>query len=153
MTGLTGKWDAMITAIESGLKTITELANTAEGRTRVFVYKAKPAFVEGDYEVVIVPGDMSPNEGGVTSRTTWNVFTIIIDLIYCSNQEDTFAGASIKAITVAEKVYDKFHLTNISGTCRLARCNIEVGEGFLAIRNIDAIPVRVNIIAEVPITQ
>jgi len=151
MPGLAGKWTAILDQIETDTKTITELSDDGS-RSKVHMWRAKPAFIEGEYEATIVPGSMTSDEG-VTSKTTFNNFLIAIDLLYYSNSTDTFKSGIQNALAVAEKVYDKFHLKTISGTVRIARCRIITGEGLLSERNIDAIPVRVEINAQVSITQ
>lgn len=151
MAGITGKWTAMLDAVETSIKTITELANDGS-RARTQIGRIQAAYKAGDYEALIQPVEVT-TPYGTTTRSTWDIFVIWVDVVYCSNQTDNFKQGFQNVLAVAEKVYDKIHLTNISGTCRLARCSIEVGEGFAASQNIDAIPVRVIINAEVPITQ
>ena len=63
--------------------------------------------------------------GGFTSNSTENNFTIFVDLSF--NSQDISTGFD-NAMTLAEKVYDKFHLTNINNKCRQATVQLEPGE-------------------------
>lgn len=152
--GLSTIYNTMLIDIESNLKSITELSDVIETpvRSKVHFYKGKPAFKEGEYEVTIIPGIMTPIEG-VTSHSTWNEFLIFIDLLHYRNSTDTIRQAYLNGLTVAEKVYDKFHLSNIITLVKVCRVTIMPGEGVLSQRNIDAIPFRVQLACELAVTQ
>ena len=147
-------YNTILTNIETDLKTISELTDTADDppRSKVHFYKGKPAFIEGEYEVTIVPGPLIPTEG-VTSHSTWDAITVYIDLLHYRLSTDLLRDAYLKGLTVAEKIYDKFHLKNISGSVRICQATILSGEGTLSQKNIDAIPFRVELLCEVAVTQ
>jgi hypothetical protein len=152
--GLGTLYNSIISAIETDLKTITEFTTLTDGRVKVFIYKGKPGFKEGECEATIVPGEMTPISG-VTSHSTWNEFTIYIDMLYYRHRDldAELKDAFLAGLTVAEKVYDKFHLKTLSGLVKLIRVTITPGEGALSQRNIEAIPFRVELRIERPVTQ
>lgn len=150
---LTTLYNSILTTIETQLKTITELADVGSpARTKVHFYKGKPAFIAGETEVTIVPGPLIPVTG-VTVKSTWDAITIYVDLLYYRKADETLKAAYLVGLTVAEKIYDKFHLTSISGLVHICRATILSGEGTLSQKNIDAIPFRVELLCEVAVTQ
>ena len=63
--------------------------------------------------------------GMAEDDSTENNFTVFVDLSF--NSQDMSTGFD-NAMTLAEKVYDKFHLTNINNKCRQATVQLEPGE-------------------------
>ncbi len=146
-------YNQILSQIKTDLKTITELANDGS-REKVKLYKDNLSVKQGEYECVIVPGDMNPIEG-VTSHGTWNEFTIHCDLLYWRDRDDDAdtQAAFLNGLTVSEKIYDKFHLKNLSGLVKIIRASIHPLEGTISRRNIEAIPIRVTLRLEQPVIQ
>jgi hypothetical protein len=113
----------LVDEIITQLKTITQLADDS-GDTRVHKWLGKRRMKTNDYEAVVMAGPMRI-VGGFTSNSTENNFTIFVDLSF--NSQDISTGFD-NAMTLAEKVYDKFHLTNINNKCRQATVQLEPGE-------------------------
>ena len=139
----------LINQIVVDLKTITpELADDAIG-TRVSKWKVSRTPKVGRYEVVVMAGPMQPLTGFTTNSSN-NEFQVIVDLIHYSS---SFETGFLAALSVAERIYDKFHLGNISSLIRIAKVSIFPGDGQLAQRNLLAIPIRITINCERVITQ
>jgi len=113
----------LIDEVITQLKTITPLADDS-GNTRVHKWLGTRRMKTNDYEAVVTAGPMVVI-GGFTSNSTENQFTIIVDLSF--NSQNISTGFD-NAMTLAEKVYDKFHLTNINNNCRQATVQLEPGE-------------------------
>ena len=113
----------LINEIITQLKTITQLQDDS-GATRVHKWLGKRRMKTNDYEAVVIAGPMRVI-GGYTSNSTENNFTVFVDLSF--NSQDMSTGFD-NAMTLAEKVYDKFHLTNINNKCRQATVQLEPGE-------------------------
>jgi len=145
-------YNSILTTIKTDLKSITELADDT-GRSKVHLYMQSLAVKQGEYEVVIVPGEMI-NEAS-TSHGTWNTFVIHCDLLYYRDRtsDATLEAAFLKGLTVAEKIYDKFHLKRLSGLVKIIRATIEPLEGIISQRNLEAIPIRVTLRLEQPVIQ
>ncbi len=139
----------LINQIVVDLKTLTpELADDTVG-TRVSKYKVSRTPKVGRYEAIVMAGPMQAL-GGFTTKSTDMEFQIIIDLIHYSS---TFEVGFLATLSVAERIYDKFHLGNISSLCRIAKVALFPGDGQLAQRNLLAIPIRITISCERVITQ
>jgi len=142
----------LIDQIITDLKTITpELVDDVGPpiNPRVNKWKVSRTPKVGRYEIVVLAGPMEPI-GGFTVKSSDNEFTIWIDLIFYSSAFETGFDS---AMSVAERIYDKFHLKNISGLVRIAKVSLFPGDGQLAQRNLLAIPIRVGIKCEKVITQ
>ena len=142
----------LINQIVVDLKTITpELADDPGPpiNPRVNKWKVSRTPQVGRFEVVVLAGPMEPIEG-FTVKSSQNEFTIWVDLIFYSSE---FESGFLSALGVAERIYDKFHLTNISSLVRIAKVSLFPGDGQLAQRNLLAIPVRIGIKCEKVITQ
>jgi len=154
--GLGTLYQDILTTIETDLKTITELGDSSGPpiREKVKLYKDNLSVKQGEYECVIVPSDMVPVTG-VTSHGTWNEFTVHIDLLYWRDRDiDTDNQiAFLKGLSVAEKIYDKFHLKKLGGLVKLTRASIHPLEGTISQRNVEAIPIRVTLRLEQPVIQ
>lgn len=151
--GLGTLYNSILSSIETQLKTITELADD-DGEPRVHIYKENLRVKQGEYEVVVVPDTMAPIEG-VTSKGTWNEFIIHCDLLYWRNRtsDTTLKAAFLNGLTVAEKIYDKFHLTNLSGLVKIIRVSINPLQGDIIEKGLEAIPYRVTLRIEQPVLQ
>jgi len=142
-------YQSLINQIVTDLKTITpELADDVKG-TRVSKWKVSRIPQVGRYEAVVMAGPMQPLDG-FTTKSSNNEFQIIVDLIHYSS---AFEVGFLAALSVAERIYDKFHLTNISSLVRIALVSIFPGDGQLAQRNLLAIPIRITISCERVISQ
>jgi len=139
----------LINQVVIDLKTITpELADDNAG-TRVSKWKVSRNPKVGRYEAVVMAGPMQPLTGFTTNSSN-NEFQIIVDLLHYSS---AFETGFLAALSVAERIYDKFHLQNISSLIRIAKVSIFPGDGQLAQRNLLAIPIRITISCERVITQ
>ncbi len=153
--GLAGKYVALIDQIIIDLKTITpELTDDTEvkGGPRVIKW-ADPkgrSPRKGRYEAEVKAGPMSIL-GGRTTQSTDNQFEIAIDLIFYPNvgMEEAFDNV----MGVAERIYDKFHITTINGNCRNATVELFPGDGQFSGRSLLAIPVRIVITCDRVISQ
>lgn len=142
-------YQSLINQIVTDLKTITpELADDANG-TRVSKWKVARNPTIGRFEVVVMAGPMQPLEG-FTTKSSNNEFQILVDLL---NYSSEFEAGFLAAMGVAERIYDKFHLTNISSLVRIAKVSLFPGDGQLSQRNLLAIPIRIIITCERVITQ
>jgi hypothetical protein len=140
-------YNDLIDTIITQLKTITELSDT--GGVKVFKWKTGITAIQGRTEAVVMAGPMEPLNG-FTTKSSNNEFQVIIDLLhYSSNYQSGFNSA----MAVAQKIYDKFHLTNINNLVRIAKVSLFPGDGQLSQRNLLAIPIRVVVRCEKTITQ
>ena len=145
-------YQQLVNQITTDLKTITpELADDIGPpvNPRVNKWKVSRTPKTGRYEAVVLAGPMEPVEG-FTTKSSENEFTIWVDLIFYSTE---FESGFLSVLGVAERIYDKFHLTNISSLVRIAKVSLFPGDGQLAQRNLLAIPVRIGIKCEKNITQ
>jgi len=145
-------YQSLINQIVTDLKTITpELADdtAALGGARVTKWKAAKSPRVGRFEAVVMAGPMQPLEG-FTTKSSNNEFQILVDLL---NYSSEFEAGFLAAMGVAERIYDKFHLTNISSLVRIAKVSLFPGDGQLSQRNLLAIPIRIIITCERVITQ
>lgn len=150
--GLAGKYTALIDQIITTCKTITpELTDdtTVNGGTRVFKWNKSRSPRKTRYEVEVKAGPMLI-KGGKTTLSSDNEFQIILDLIYYS---DAFETGFDSVMGVAEKIYDKFHITTINGNCRNATVEIFPGDGQFSGRSLLAIPIRIVITCDRVISQ
>ena len=136
----------LVTEIVTQCKTISELADDS-GNTRVHKWQGKRRMKTDDYEAVVIAGPMD-NIGGYTSNSTLNNFTVYVDISYNSQN---FVTGFDNPMCVAEKVYDKFHLTNINNKCRQARVELLPGE--TSVEGFYMITVRCVILCEKIVTQ
>ena len=147
MPGLVVVYKGLIDEIITQLKTITELS-TVGTDIKVTKWNGSRNPTVGRYEAFVLASTMTSED--FTTNSSNNTFTILVDLIYYSAEfEAGFDGV----LTVAEKIYDKFHGTNINGKCRVARVELAPGDGELSARNLLAIPVRIIIRCEKIIVQ
>lgn len=130
----------MITQVITQSKTITELADDADG-ARVFDWRGSNLPIPGRYELEVKAGPMEVI-GGLTTHSTINEFQIICDLLYWANAEGQSAAFD-NALAVAEKVYDQFSLTTINDLVLKCTVNIAPGDGGLSSKNMLAIPIRI----------
>ena len=136
----------LVDEIITQLKTITQLANDGSN-TRVHKWLGKRRMKVNDYEAVVAAGPMSV-VGRLTSNSTENSFTVFVDLSF--NSQNLSTGFD-NAMTLAEKVYDKFHLTNINNNCRQAIVQIEPGE--TNVEGLYMITIRCVILCSKVVTQ
>ena len=146
--GIGTLYQQLINQIIVDLKTITELTGTPND-PRVFKWNGAKHPKRGIHEAFVMAGPMSII-GGFTTRSTLNEFQIIVDTLHYANEFDAGFDASM---AVAEKVYDKFHLTKINNLVRIAQVEIFPGDGELSGDNLLAIPIRITIKCELIITQ
>ena len=139
-------YTGLVTEIVTQCKTISELADDS-GNTRVHKWQGKRRMKNNDYEAVVIAGPMNI-QGGYTSNSTLNQFTVYVDISF--NSQDFSTGFN-SAMGVAEKVYDKFHLTNINNKCRQARVELLPGE--TAVEGFYMITIRCVILCEKIVTQ
>ena len=146
------KYTALIDQIVTDLKTITpELADdiTTLGGPRVTKWMSSKSPRVGRYEAEVKAGPTTVI-GGFTTKSTLNEFQIIVDLIHYSSE---FEAGFDAVMGVAERIYDKFHLTDIGGTStNKTTVELNPGDGQLN-RGLLAIPIRVIIKSEQIITQ
>jgi len=131
--------------IVTQLKTLPDLADDAEG-TRVFLWQGRHLPVPGRFEVEVKAGP-AENAGGLTQHSVTMEFNVICDLLYWANAEGQ-QTAFTNALTVAEKVYDKFNLSTINDLVFKALVSIAPGDGELSSKNMLAIPIRIIIRCE-----
>ena len=143
---LSNIYQNLVTEIVTQCKTISELNNDGSN-TRVHKWQGKLRMKTNDYEAVVIAGPMEV-AGGYTSNSTLNNFTIFVDISY--NSQDFSTGFN-NAMGVAEKVYDKFHLTNINNKCRQARVELLPGE--TTVEGFYMITIRCVILCEKIVTQ
>ena len=106
----------------------------------------------GDYYAEVKGGPMTIIDGQ-TTRSTNNQFEVMVDLIYWSDESEGFDQGFDNALTVAEKIYDLFHITNrLNGQVRQCLVSIFPGDGDLS-GTLRAIPIRVLITCDRVITQ
>ena len=146
-------YKTLIDQIITTCKTITELADKVDLRgntvSHVNKWKTSRSPKAGDYEVVVVAGDMTPITG-FTTKSSVNEFEIFVDLLFYSTE---FESGFDSAIDVASKIYDKFHRTSISGNVdRKTNVTISPGDGQLN-KGLLAIPIRIIIKTEKTVTQ
>lgn len=141
-------YNDLINQIIADLKTIQEL-NTVGNDVKVHKWLASRNPQEGRSEAIVIAGPMEPI-GGTTTRSTNNEFQVFVDLIHYAGSYD--AGFT-EGMKVAQKIYDKFHLTKIGNLVRIAQVSLMPGEGQMSQRNLYAIPIRVIIRCERTITQ
>lgn len=143
--------------VVTDLKTITELADPpqdggADDQLRVRLWGGPRRSKKGDYDAIVKAGPYTTDDG-LTRYATDNEYIVIVDLIYWSDPiADGHDGGFIKALVVAEKIYDKFHLTNINNLCRLAKVNIFPNDGSNQ-GNMLAIPIRCTITCSQVVNQ
>ena len=150
--GLAAKYTALIDEIIVQLKTLTpELADDAAnlGGPRVTKWMSSRSPRVGRYEAEVKAGPMIIL-GGRTTKSTDNEFSILIDLVFYSSE---FESGFDSVMGVAERIYDKFHITTINGNCRNATVEIFPGDGQLSGRALLAIPVRVTVTCDRVISQ
>lgn len=143
-------YNDLINEVITQLKTITELADPAPPEPpRVVKWKTGLTPVQGRTEAIVMAGPMQPLNG-FTTRSSNNEFNVLIDLLHYSTD---FQNGFDSAMGVAQKIYDKFHLTNINGKVRIATVSLFPGDGSVSQRNLLAIPIRIIIRCEKVITQ
>ncbi len=150
--GLAGKYVALINEIVVQLKTITpELADDieAKGGARVYKWKSSRTVTKGRYEVEVRAGPMTIL-GGETTKSTNNEFVILVDLIFYGTE---FEAAFDSCMGVAERIYDKVHLTTLNANCRITTVEIFPGDGQLSGRALLAVPIRLTFTCERVISQ
>jgi len=135
-------YKGLIDEIITQLKTIPELADGTDlqGNTDPMVTKWMGAHSPkvGNYEAEVKAGPMEA--ANFTTKSSDNEFQIIIDLLYYGTE---YESGFDNALTVAEKIYDKLHLTTVNAKCRNAVVTIFPGDGKIADENLLAIPVRI----------
>lgn len=135
----------MINEIETQLKTIPEFADDADGE-RVFTWEGRHLPVPGRYEIEVKAGPADAI-GGMTGHSVKMEFQVLCDLVYWADAEGQQA-AFLTAMAGAEKVYDQFNLTNLSGLVFKCTVSIAPGDGDLSSKNMLAIPIRIIIRCE-----
>jgi len=148
MAGIGTLYQQLIIEIIVQLKTITELTGTPND-PKVFKWAGPRHPIRGIHEAFVLAGPMNIT-GGFTTRSTLNEFQIIVDTLHYA---DEFDKGFDESMAVAEKVYDKFHLTTINGLVRIAQVDIFPGDGEISGDNLLAIPIRIIIKCELVITQ
>ncbi len=146
--GIGTLYQQLVTEIIVQLKTITELIGTPND-PKVFKWAGPRHPIRGIHEAFVLAGPMSV-VGGFTTKSTLNEFQIMIDTLHYAEEFD--AGFD-ESMAVAEKVYDKFHLTTINNLVRIAQVDIFPGDGEISGDNLLAIPIRIIIKCELVITQ
>ncbi len=135
-------YKGLIDEIVTQCKAVPELADGTDlqGNPDVHVMKWKGVRTPkvGDYEAEVKAGPMSAEN--FTTKASDNEFSILIDLIYYSNEFETGFD---NTLTVAEKIYDKLHLTTINSQCRNAVVTIFPGDGEISDQNLLAVPIRI----------
>ena len=135
-------YKGLVDEVITQLKTLPELVDTTDlqGNPSPRVYKfnraRKPK--EGEYEVEVKAGQMTVSD--FTTKSTDNEFSIICDLIHYASEFETGFDS---ALTVAEKIYDKVHLTTVNAKCRNAVVTLFPGDGELSDNSLLAIPIRI----------
>jgi hypothetical protein len=139
---LIGIYKGLIDEVITQLKTITELEDTTDlqgnPNPRVTKWNGARSPKQGEYEAEVKGGPMTADS--FTSRSTDNEFQIIVDLMHYSLEME--AGFD-NALTVAEKIYDKLHVSTVNAKCRNAVVTLFPGDGELADRSLLAIPIRI----------
>ncbi len=146
------RYNDLIDEIVTQLKTLTpDLADdiASLGGPRVTTWMTSKSPRPGRTEVVVKAGAMTIL-GGITTKSSLNEFQIFLDLLhYSSDYENGFNDA----MGVAQRIYDKFHLTDIGGlSTNKTTVEINPGDGQLN-RTLLTIPIRVIIKSEQVITQ
>lgn len=148
----TTKYIALIDQIIIDLKTITpELTDdtAVNGGPRVTKWMSSRSPRVGRFECEVKAGPTTII-GGITTKSSLVEFQIILDLIFYSSAFETGFDS---VMGVAERIYDKFHLTDIGGTStNKTTVELNPGDGQLN-RGLLAIPIRVIIKSEQIITQ
>lgn len=151
--GLAGKYVALVNEIVTQLKTITpELVDdtAALGGPRVAKWMISASPGKGRYEAVVKAGPMTL-AGGMTTKSTNNQFVIIVDLIFYSDTD--FETGFDSVMGVAERIYDKVHLTTLNANCRNTTVEIFPDDGRFSGRSLLAIPIRITLTCERVISQ
>ena len=146
-------YNDLIDEVVTQLKNITELADDAGPPVRAKVvkwFKPKRA-IRGEYFAEVKAGPMTI-VGGFTTKSSENSFEVIVDLVYFSLASDGFETGFNSAMSVAQKIYDQFHITNINSLVRLALVSLFPGDGELS-GTLLAIPIRCVITCTRVITQ
>jgi len=152
MPGIAGIHSAIIDEIVTQLKTITELADDpAPNGPRVFKWNDARNPTDGRYEVEVKAAQMTVTQHSV--RGTDNNFQVFCDLRYYPINTDSFEDAFDNALAVAEKIYDKLHLTTINGTCRNALVQYFPVDGELSGRNLRSVPIRIEVNCQRVVSQ
>ena len=149
MAGIGTTYQTLINQVVTTLKTISELTGTPND-IRVLKWDGPSNPEKGRYEAIVMAGPMTVL-GATTVKSTNNEFDIIVDLLHFSEKD--FETGFDNAMGVAEKIYDKFHLTTINGLVHIAKVEIFPGDGTISGRNLLAIPIRITIKGEKVITQ
>jgi len=134
--GLIDEIITQLKTIDPELKDGTDLQGNPDKRVTKWNTVRKPE--RGRYEAEVKAGPMEAEN--FTTQSSDNEFSIIIDLLYYS---DEFEAGFDSAMTVAEKIYDKLHLTTINSNCRNAVVTLFPGDGELSDQNLLAIPIRI----------
>lgn len=140
---LLSTYKGLIDEIVTQLKTnVPELADTTDlqGKpdSHVMKWNGSRTPKPNDYEVEVKAGNMSADS--FTTRSSDNTFEILCDLIYyATDHESGFDNC----MTVAEKIYDLFHLTTINSRCRNAVVTLSPGDGELSGESLLAVPIRI----------
>ena len=135
----------LINKVVEKLKEIDEL-----NVNNVFVWKLQKSPKVSTIEAFVLGGEMRP-VGGYTSKSSVNELHIMVDLIYYGMKEhDNF----LSCMGVAEKIYDKFHRTNMDGlVTNNTSVSINPGEGQFASKSLLATPIQIDIAIETVVTQ
>lgn len=135
-------YKGLIDEIITQIKTVPELADGTDlqgnSDPHVFKWKGSRTPKQGDYEAEVKAGPMEAEN--FTTQSSDNEFSIIIDLIYYSSEIESGFDATL---TVAEKIYDKLHLTSVNSTVRNAVVTLFPGDGVISDDNLLAIPIRI----------
>jgi len=157
MAGIGTLMQSLVSEVVTQLKTITELADPAQDggaddQFRVRMWGGPRRSKKGDYDAIVKAGPYTTDQG-TTRYATDNDFIVIVDLIYWADGNvDGFDGGFLKALAVAEKIYDKFHLTNINNLCRIAKVNVYPDDGSIS-GTLLAIPIRCTITCSKVVNQ
>lgn len=151
--GLVGKYTGITTEIVTQLKTITpELVDDTAvlGGPRVAKWMMARSPRKGRFECVVRAGPMT-FKGGMTTKSSDNEFVIICDLIFYSDTD--FDTGYDNVMGVAERIYDKVHLTTLNANCRNTIVEFFPGEGQISGRNLLGIPIRITVTCDRVISQ
>ncbi len=135
-------YKGLVDEIVTQIKTVPELADGTDLQgnpdPHVMKWKGSRTPKVGEYEAEVKAGPMTAEN--FTTKASDNEFSIIVDLIYYSNE---FEAGFDNTMSVAEKIYDKLHLTTINNQCRNAVVTLFPGDGELSDQNLLAIPLRI----------
>ncbi len=135
-------YKGLIDEIITQCKTVPELADGTDlqGNPDSHVTKWKTSHTPkvGDYEAEVKAGPMTSENW--TTKASDNEFSIIVDLIYYSNEFETGFD---NVMSVAEKIHDKLQLTTINSKVRNAVVTLFPGDGEISDQNLLAIPIRI----------